>query len=202
MNKVLEKLLQDNPAIWRAGEIAKGKQKGLPTGFSELDALLPDDGWPVNALVEIITPRWGVGELRLLLPSLLQTTKNGYCTVWVAPPYTPYAPALQQHGIMLENTIIIPSEMIGERALWVLEKVLRTQACGVAMAWPQHLPEKSMRRLQLAAEQGHSLGFTFRNKEVRSSPATLRIRLTPLKTGLQVDILKSRGGSRLRRVVI
>jgi len=29
MNKTLEDILQNNPAIWRAGEIAKSKQQGL-----------------------------------------------------------------------------------------------------------------------------------------------------------------------------
>ena len=153
MNKALEKLLQNNPAIWRAGEIAKGKQRGLATGFPELDALLPDGGWPLSKLIEIITPRWGVGELRLLLPLLLHTTQNGYCAVWIAPPYIPYAPALQQHGVVLENSVIIPAEIIGEQCLWVLEKVLRTQTCGVALAWPKKLPDKFLRRLQLVAEQ-------------------------------------------------
>ncbi len=202
MNKTLEEILQNNPAIWRAGEIAKGKQKGLATGFSELDAVLPDDGWPLNALIEIITPRWGLGELKLLLPLLLHTTKNSHCAVWISPPYVPYAPALHQYGVALENMIVMPDETIGEHCLWVLEKVLRTQACGVAIAWPKQLPEKSIRRLQLAAEQGRSLGIVFRNREAKSSPAALRIRLTPLKAGLQIDILKARGGSRFQRVVI
>ena len=202
MNKALENILQNNPAIWRAGEIAKGKQKGLSTGFSELDALLPDDGWPLNSLVEIITPRWGVGELKLLLPLLLQTTKKSHCAVWISPPYVPYAPAFHHHGVALENMIVLQEETIGEHCLWVFEKILRTKTCGVAMAWPKQLPEKSVRRLQLAATQGHSLGIVFRNKEVKSSPAAIRIRLTRLKAGLQVDILKARGASRFQSVVI
>ncbi len=200
MNKTLENILQNNPAIWRAGDIKKEKQKGLSTGFSELDAALPNNGWPQNALVEIITPRWGSGELMLLMPLLRQATKLRYA-IWISPPYIPYAPALQQQGITLKNMLVIPEKTIGKQSLWVLEKTLRTQTCGVAIAWPKQLPEKQLRRLQLAAETGHSLGIIFRHTDVKSSPAALRIRLTTLIKNLQIDILKARGGQRQRVIV-
>jgi hypothetical protein len=55
----------------------------------------------------------------------------------------------------------------------------------------------SLRRLKLAAEEGGSLGVLFRHPRCRdeSSPAALRLLLEPRGHCLDVEILKSRGGS-------
>jgi len=202
MNDAIENILKNNPAIWRAGEVAKGKQESLSTGFPALDAALPNDGWPQNTLIEVITPCWGMGELTLFLPLLKQATANGNYAVLISPPYIPYAPGFLHQQMPLENIIIMPKEKVAEHTLWILEKVLRTQACGVAIAWPGQLPEKSIRRLQLAAEKGNSLGIIFHHRDVKASPAALRIRLTTLKNSLQIDILKARGASRFKRIQV
>jgi len=202
MSNALEEILKNSQLIWRAGDIQKKGQKTFPTGYSEFDNALPGRGWPQSSLIEIIVSNWGMGELQLLIPLLKQITQNTYYAVLISPPYIPYTPALHQQGIALKNMIVMPKEYIGEQCLWVLEKVLNTQTCGVAIAWPKKLTDKSMRRLQLAAEQGGSIAIVFQNREASSSPAALRIRLIRLKAGLQIDILKARGGSRFRRVVI
>ena len=202
MNKKLEKLLQNNTMLWRGAHATKANQKSLPTGFVKLDAVLPAGGWPLNSLVEIIVPEWGAGELQLLLPALLASTQQARCVIWVAPPFVPYAPELLNQGALLEQILVLSREKIKGSELWVMEKMLRAQACGIAMCWPKHLSDKATRRLQIAAETGHSLGFMFRNKEVRSSPAALRLRLTPIEKGLQIDVLKARGGSRFQTVFL
>ena len=53
-----------------------------------------------------------------------------------------------------------------------------------------------MRRLQLAAEAGGSLGILYRPAEAvrEHSPAALRLRLAPTRAGLTVEIHKCRGG--------
>ena len=63
----LEQLL-GHPAIWRGRSTAPTDT--LSTGFSTLDAGLPGGGWPCTGLIEILTPRTGLGELRLLVPLL------------------------------------------------------------------------------------------------------------------------------------
>ena len=188
--------------LWRGAQVEKVSQKVFPTGFSALDAVLPSGGWPKNSLVEIIVTDWGVGELQLLLPVLLASTQQARCVVWVAPPFVPYAPEFLNQGVLLEQMLIVTREKIKGSELWVMEKMLRAQACGIAMCWPIHLSDKATRRLQVAAESGHTLGFVFRNKEVRSSPAALRLRLTATTKGLQIDVLKARGGSRFQTVFL
>jgi len=62
----------------------------------------------------------------------------------------------------------------------------------MVLAWPGRLVPKTVRRLQLAAEAGESLGVLFRSEHRDSSFAATRLLLTPSTTGLQVTILKSR----------
>jgi hypothetical protein len=57
-----------------------------PTGFAALDAVLPSGGWPESALTELLLPADGIGELRLLLPTLARLTQARQDIVLVAPP--------------------------------------------------------------------------------------------------------------------
>ena len=195
MNKELRKLLQANPALWRGRESNCPAPAGVKTGFPELDAALPGRGWPANALVEIVTRQWGIGELRLLLPAMAELGRQRLRIIWIAPPYVPYAPALVKHGIDLKHTLVLTPEDTRHDVLWSMEKVLRTEACGMALAWPERLADRTVRRLQLAAEAGSSLGILFRTVDMPSS-AAVRLRLKTHHEGLHVDILKARGGNR------
>lgn len=203
--KALKDLLQNNSAIWCASETtnaAKSTHQYLPTGFDALDSILPMHGWPSDTLVEIILPHWGTGELQLLLPALVAVSKKGKWISWISPPYIPYAPALAHAGVALEQLIIISKEDVKTESLWAMEKVLRNPGCGIAMSWPQKINDKAMRRLQLAAQEGKSLGFIFRDYQVASSPATLRISLKIVNDQLQVELLKARGMSHCRSVLL
>lgn len=202
MNEALNKILQDHPKIWRAASVAKARQESVSTGFEALDAILPACGWPKGALVEVLLPRWGVGELQLLLPTLIKINQQQQWLAWIAPPLIPYAPSLVYNGLSLEKIIILPQDKIKIDILWVMEKILRNQSCGIAMGWPRHVNDKAMRRLQLATETGHNLGFIFQKKKANTSPVALRIRLIPTDQGLQVDLLKARGGNQYRSVCL
>jgi len=58
MNSALAAVLS-NPAIWRGGECAP-EPAALPSGFAALDDMLPGQGWPGNALTEIVLEREGI----------------------------------------------------------------------------------------------------------------------------------------------
>lgn len=225
MDDVLKKLLRDNPSIWCASASANNRLEGLSTGFEKLDAILPVNGWPVNSLVEVLLPRWGIGELQLLLPALVALSQQKKWIVWVSPPFIPYAPALAHAGVDLEWLVVMPKTYVGEEVLWATEKILRNRSCGMVLSWPSNaakLNDKAMRRLQLAAEEGQSTGFIFRglldsafsnstfsdntmpvsNVSVSPSPAALRFSLSIVDFQLQVCLLKARGASRLGRVLL
>lgn len=200
MNEQVESLLQNNPAIWRMGDYQHYATPGLATGYPQLDRILPERGWPKNALVEIITPRWGIGELKLLLPLMRSVTEQKRYLLWVAPPYIPYAPALAEAGVDIDYVIVIKPEISCKDALWSMEKALQSQACGLVLAWLNWLPNGMVRRLQLAAESGNSLGVLFRQFNHKHSPAALRLQLNSSPGGVNLQVLKARGTHRYRSI--
>jgi cell division inhibitor SulA/protein ImuA len=188
--------LLEHPAIWRGRSAAR--MDAVPTGFSDLDASLPGNGWPRVGLVEVLIPHLGVGETALLLPALARLSSGPaarWCT-WIAPPLEPFAPALSAHGVRLERLLLVRTAS----PLWACEQALRSGACDVALAWIRRGDPRQFRRLQLATEQGRTLGFVFRTLSARTSGepscATLRISVQPLAEGARVTLLKSRGGLR------
>ncbi len=194
MNTALDSLLQ-HPGIWRGNQRAQTSEDALPTGFAELDELLPGGGWPRGALTEILSEREGIGELRLLLPALVRASGQNKWLVWVAPPHVPYAPALAAAGVELKR-LLVAMPQTSDDAWWTVEQALRSGACSAVLAWLKSPDERRMRRLQLAAETGRAWGVLFRPADAaqRRSPAALRLRLEAAADGLAVHILKRRGG--------
>ena len=205
-NLELARLLE-HPAIWRGRSAARAEV--LPTGCAAFDACLPGRGWPRSGLIEILVSRFGVGELYLLFPALAALTRRPgarWC-VWVAPPLEPYAPALSAHGAALERMLVVrPSAQRGNphrgrapESLWAFEQTLGSGASDIALAWATRSPRaRAIRRLQLAAERGKTLGVLFRPLRAaqESSAAVLRIAVEPKAEGARITLLKSRGGAR------
>ena len=187
--------LLEHPAIWRGRSAAP--VESLPTGFGALDPCLPGGGWPRTGLVEILVSRFGVGELYLLFPALAALTRRPlarWC-VWITPPLEPYAPALAAHGAALERMLVVRAP----EALWAFEQTLGSGASDIALAWAVRNPSsRAVRRLQLAAERGRTLGVLFRPRRAarESSAAVLRMVVEPKAGGARVTLLKSRGGAR------
>ncbi len=191
----MDELLR-HPAIWRAGQPVAAPYETLATGFPVLDEALPGGGWPVGALTEILSAAEGIGELRLLMPALARLSGEGRWIMWIAPPYVPYAPALIHQGMDLSRVLWVRAGTETD-SLWAGEQALRSRACGAVLLWPHPgtPDERSLRRLQLAAEDGKSWGLLFRTPETarRHSPAALRLSLEPLRQGVLARILKCRG---------
>ncbi len=200
----LSKLLE-NPKVWR-GRHQIDTRSGLASGYPKLDQCLPGGGWPLDALTEILTDQYGIGELRLLMPALAQLSAGQYggdssdsaepgWIAWIAPPFEPYAPALQQSGIDLSRVLVVRPKNDSE-LLWSAEQALSSGTCAAVLLWPDKLDDQSSRRLQLAAEKGHSWAVAFRPLAARQQPsaAALRLELQSTAEGTRVHVLKSRGG--------
>ena len=187
--------LLEHPAIWRGRSAARAEV--LPTGYAAFDACLPGGGWPRTGLIEILVSRFGVGELYLLFPALAALTCRPaarWC-VWVAPPLEPYAPALNAHGAALERMLVVRAP----EPLWAFEQTLGSGASDITLAWAARSPRaRAIRRLQLAAERGKTLGVLFRPQRAaqESSAAVLRLAVEPKPGGARITLLKSRGGAR------
>jgi hypothetical protein len=186
--------LLEHPAIWRGSSAAR--RPGLSTGFAALDEQLPDKGWPRSGLIEILVSRFGSGELYLLMPALAALTRAAaarWC-VWVAPPLMPFAPALASRGIVLERVAVVS----GAHPLWAFEQTLGSGACDAALAWARQPRPRDLRRLQLAAERGRTLGVLFRPRRAarEASAAVLRLGLEAAGDGVRVNLLKGRSAHR------
>jgi len=191
----LQELLH-HPALWRARDQGDTPGRpGLPTGFAALDRCLPGGGWPSRGLLEVLTDHTGIGELSLLLPALAHLCsrpgEQGWLA-WVSPPHPPYAPALAAGGIDVQRVLVVHAS----QAEWAMEQALRSAACSAVLGWAACRERQSLRRLQLAAEQSDGLAVLFRRLRdaAEPSPAVLRIALAGTPEGLEVRILKSRGG--------
>ncbi|NNM20724.1 MAG: translesion DNA synthesis-associated protein ImuA [Gammaproteobacteria bacterium] len=188
--------LLHHPDIWRACD-NNDKTAIIPTGHDGLDKLLPGGGWPASALNELLLERRGQGELRLLLPALVKLNQNDddRCLIWVAPPWVPYAPALSAAGIDLARLLIVRAETT-EEILWATEQSLRSGNCAAVLSWTASAPVAALRRLQLAASEGGTFGVIFRPIDVldNPSPAAVRMLLRQTPAGLDIDVLKARGG--------
>jgi cell division inhibitor SulA/protein ImuA len=197
LNKLLE-----NPRVWR-GQNQSHTEAGLSTGYKKLDQHLPGGGWPQQSLTEILVEQYGIGELQLLMPALASLSVDDPLVpyaepgwiAWVAPPFQPYPPALQQRGINLSRLLIVRPKNDSE-ILWSAEQALSSGTCAAVLLWPERLDDQSSRRLQLAAEKGQSWAIAFRPLAARHEPsaAALRIEVQTGQQGTSLDVFKSRGG--------
>jgi cell division inhibitor SulA/protein ImuA len=188
----LEAIL-NHPAIWRGGECAR-VAPALSTGFAELDVQLPGGGWPAGAMIEVYFERSGVGEVELTMPAAAQLTQSGRWVSLIAPLHVPYAPALAARGVRLERLLLVQTRG-AEDNLWACEQALRATSSGAVLFWQDHVHERALRRLQLAAESASTSLFLFRSARVAAAtPAALRLHVSRAESRTIVRILKRRGG--------
>lgn len=182
----------NHPAIWRGSECARGTAAGVPTGYAELDAVLPGAGWPPGVLTEIHVERNGIGELKLTLPALARLTRAGRWVAMIAPPHIPYAPALAAQGIGLDHFMLVRAQTIDEQ-LWACEQAL--EGCGAVAIWLDRVADRALRRLQHVAERNGAVALMFRPaRAIPFTTAALRLHVSKSDSRTVVRVLKRRGG--------
>lgn len=201
--QTVESILR-NPAIWRADQVAQGSSRRLATGYAPLDQALPDAGWPLGALTELLLEETGIGELSMLGPALQAIGAEGRGIALIAPPYLPQARAWEAARIPLDRLLVV--DVDGTDALWSAEQALRSGECGAVLLWGQAagraLNHRALQRLHLAAGAGHAACFLYRSASAQTvpSPALLRIRLAAHAGTLHLHIVKYRGALRAEPV--
>jgi hypothetical protein len=190
-NPSIDAVLRD-PRVWR-GAANDHAVPCVPSGHTVLDEALPHHGWTQGAMTEILFDADGIGELDLVLPALARLSQQKRHVVLIAPPYLPYAPALFAHAIDLDYLHCVEASSDVE-ALWAAEQCLRSGVCAAVLCWPRQATDRSLRRLQVAAEFGNALGFAFRAARAAAnpSPAATRVQLHA-DAGTRLRILKCRG---------
>ena len=171
------------------------------TGFEQLDGWLPGGGWPVGAVIEMLHDEPGIGELSLLLPALACESR---LLVLIAPPHVPCVAMLNTRGISAARILVVDVVDCAQ-ALWACEQALRSGACCAVLMWPEpllvdqshslsRLNFTALRRLQLAAAHGATMGVLFRRLHSihSASPARLRLALRPHGQSLDIELVKPR----------
>ena len=180
----------DLVAIAADGRVLTRKTASTPHDYAE---------GIVTGLTELLLPADGVGELRLLWPTLARLSQADGMIALIAPPYLPYAPAWANAGIRLQRLQVIHADP--RNALWATEQCLRSAACSAVLCWPRQVDDRALRRLQVAAETGQCLGFAMRpiTAAMNPSPAALRIAIDA--DPAQLRVLKCRGGNPPARAI-
>lgn len=196
----MHKLLQ-HPDLWQASQQnalpSMGQAKhALSTGYKVLDNNLHSHGWPNACYTEMLYSQHGISELQLLIPALRDINQQAQLAL-INPPFQPYGPALAAQGLDLESILLIQSNN-NDDALWSNEQLLRSGHFFAVLHWfdkkPISYPQQ--RKLQLAAQEGHSWAIAFRDEQFaqQSSAAKLRLHLQANAKQLQIDVLKQPGG--------
>jgi protein ImuA len=202
-----------HPKVFRIGDIpSPDRARSLPTGFTALDRELVGGGWPQQGLVELLSDDTGIGELSLMLPAhaYLSNARHLGSTgmLWVTSttwPYLPYAPALAQAGLNLNQLVIAKAPHMPD-AVWTAEQGLLSGSIGIVTVWlPDQQPlDVSLRRLSQAAHNSNALCILMRPiiAANRPSPAQLRIVLKAaaqssqthgVRSALELNLIKRRG---------
>lgn len=188
----LDALLNEH-RVWRGQPVALPRAR-QPTGHAALDDALPEGGWPEAALTELLLRADGVGELRLLLPTMARLTQAGQPVVLVAPPYLPFPAGWRQAGVDLAHLHLV--DAAPREAWWAAEQCLRAGCVGAVLAWPRpsNGDDRALRRLQVAADSGRALGFVFRDLRAAANPSPAALRLSIDGAPPKLRVIKCRGG--------
>ncbi|MAT95041.1 MAG: cell division protein FtsZ [Halioglobus sp.] len=204
MNDALQRVIDRNDP-WRgrhshfsAPSPANGgghAARGLPTGYSSLDAALCQDGWPLDGAIELLSDGCGLGAMGVFLPAMESLSEQDRWQVFIAPPYIPYAPLLAARGIDTRQVLLVHPENRKD-LLWATEQALRSTTCSAVFSWlgDHDHDYGELRKLQLAAADSDSLAVLFRSLQAgrNHAPAGLRLAIREYR---KVHILKQRGGN-------
>jgi protein ImuA len=184
------------PGVWRG--VGHKRSDVESTGNPELDSALLG-GWPVGALTQIVSRETGLG-FSLLVPLFTRMTRSRKSVALIAPPYIPYAPGLLERGVLLQNLIWIQPKNHSE-ALWTAEQILRSGVFGAVALWSLPLGMTPERRLQLAAQTGHSIAVVCHATDAAlHSVAAVRLAVSSAPGALLITVERCRGSSPRKRL--
>jgi len=185
--------LKNKNLLWQASH-TQSTDNGQHTGFKELDNAL-QGGFPEYGVIDIRS-LLGIGELRLLLPSILtrQQQRQTELVTLIAPPMSINSEMLAEFGFALDQVMVIQPSL-NKQVLWSAEQSLKSGCCHSVILWHASFSVTQVKRLQLAAEKGHCLLFIIRQpqQEHISLPVTLGIILSSSKVGIRAQITKRKG---------
>jgi protein ImuA len=171
----------------------------VPSGWLDLDRLLPARGIRRGALVELLDRRCGCGAETVAAVLTRAACRSPGAVVVVDADRQFYPAALAAWGVACERLIVVHAAG-GADALWAAVQALRSGAAAAVWLRCDRLTSHDSRRLQLAAEEGGALGLAFRPSRARGRPTWADFQLSveprPSARGrrLRVELTRCRGG--------
>lgn len=182
-------------ALWRGNQLGGLVSEVEPTGFAQLDALLPGGGWPCAALTEVLVTQFSVVEFRLLASVMAAITQRGRTVALVGPTLWPHMPGLRHHGVDDRHLVWVDVDAPKDR-LWSTEQLVKAGSCGAVIAWLPLVRAEQVRRLQVLSAHCRGPVFLCRPESAArdSSAAPLRV-VVRVETDWQiaVQVLKRKG---------
>ncbi|MGI2258298.1 translesion DNA synthesis-associated protein ImuA [Shewanella sp. GXUN23E] len=184
------------------------KASGYSTGFTELDAMLADGGWPEQGVCQLFVAHPGQGEMGLLMPLLRQLSAaemgDNKHILLVGGEFQPSSQYLIQQGVDIERLLWVNTQDKAQQ-LWALEQGICSDACHLVIGWAESLSISQARRLQLACEKHGVLTILLMPlaQQQEPHPVTLKLSLTQVdqmtpaehgSSAQQLKVLKRRGG--------
>lgn len=192
--------------VARLQDAATEHQEVISSGNSHLDRLLPRGGFARGTLVEWVAERGEAAAGTLAILTAWEAARAGGYLVILDGCSRFYAPAAAAWGVDLQRTLVIRAANTRDQ-IWALDQALRCP--GVSAVWApishldRQLDASCLRRWQLAAEQGGTLGLLIRSAQARQLPCWSDAQLQVTVRGgqgseetwrLGVELLKVRGG--------
>ena len=182
----------------------------VASGCGPLDRLLPEGGFRRGTLVEWLTRGEGTGVQTLALAAAQEACRHGGALVVVDRRREFYPPAAARLAVDLQNLVVVHVTGQADGA-WALDQALRCPGVAAVLAWMERdrgkLDGRTLRRLQLAAEDHGGLGLLIRPEGVRHEPswADVRLLVEPLPhfnstRRLRIHLLRCHGAAGGRTV--
>jgi cell division inhibitor SulA len=184
--------LQKKQLVWTAAKLDQ-QQERVATGYQKLDEAL-NGGFPQSGLVHIASIL-GCGEMRLVVPALLNMHEDKRLCAFIAPPHLLNAEFLLSEGINLERVLIIQANS-SQEALWSAEQCAKSGACSAVFVWQNTLQQNQAKKLELAALKGQCLNFFFTSGQHQTDnlPVSLSLSMKREDQQVQVKINKQKVG--------
>lgn len=171
--------------------------------------LAPFSSGPLRrgSTIEWLSPETGCGAMTLALFGAAEACRDGGALILFDAAGELYFPGM--NGSCLSPSLLLVRAKNAREELWAWEQALRSPGAGAAVGWVERADDRSLRRLQLAAERGNTLGILLRPAGARSEPCWADARFwvepaaasRPLAKGwthsagrrLRITILRARG---------
>jgi hypothetical protein len=172
-----------------ASRAPRSRQRIVPTGLAELDAVLPAGGLPTAALIEWIADQPGSGVFSTALQTARGVLNRPGALVVVDAAHDFNPVVLPSLGIPLDRLLLIRPQTVTRRpaartssdispdALWSLEQSVRCPGVALVVCRLGRASQAVLRRLQLAVERSGVTVVLIRPPSVMTQPSFADVRI-------------------------